>query len=263
MEQKPLKLPFMHRRRDAGEWAYDHRVGMCVTIIVYLLAGIAMVSAKIVVNSTPPPVQGMLIEFPPDQAKPDQRLIELHDQYDDLSDVRNLASNENAPGSAAPVSGSLNDRLRDAKGTDAGEIYSEADAVQNRLREGRAAYEKGLRDNEALANGRTTSGDNTRSQDVKIKGRVTVSFSFSDPVRNSVRLTVPAYQCEGGGEVIISVILNRKGEVSSASVAGASSSADNCMKDCALSAARTSRFNIDTSAPERHQGTISYIFIPQ
>ena len=32
-----LKLPFDNRKEDAGVWAYDHRIGLCVTIIAYLV----------------------------------------------------------------------------------------------------------------------------------------------------------------------------------------------------------------------------------
>ena len=28
-----LRLPFDNRREDAGEWAYDHRIGLCITLI--------------------------------------------------------------------------------------------------------------------------------------------------------------------------------------------------------------------------------------
>ena len=49
--RKPkLKLPFDNRREDAGSWAYDHRVGLCVTLIAYLVLMIVFVSSKIVVG---------------------------------------------------------------------------------------------------------------------------------------------------------------------------------------------------------------------
>ncbi len=93
-----------------------------------------------------------------------------------------------------------------------------------------------------------------------MKGRVTVSFSLTNPVRTSRRLVVPAYQCEGGGEVEVSVTVNRSGEVTAAHV---EYGGDACMRETALRAARASLFNIDQSAPARQQGTITYIFIPQ
>ena len=100
-------------------------------------------------------------------------------------------------------------------------------------------------------------------QDAKVNGRVTVSFSFTDPVRTSERLVIPAYMCEGGGQVVVNATLNNNGEVTDASIDKEQSTPDACMQETAIKAARSSRFNLDRSAPSRHRGTITYIFIPQ
>ena len=86
------------------------------------------------------------------------------------------------------------------------------------------------------------------------------SFSLTDPVRTSRYLAVPAYKCEGGGEVVVEITVNRAGDVTNARVV---EGGDECMRSSALGSARRSRFNIDDSAPARQQGTITYIFIPQ
>ena len=57
-----LRLPFDNRREDAGEWAFDHRAGLCVTLIAYLLLAIAFVGAKIVVGGRPA-AQGFYIDL--------------------------------------------------------------------------------------------------------------------------------------------------------------------------------------------------------
>lgn len=41
-----LRLPFEKRKQDAGSWTYDHRIGLCVTLIAYLVLMIAFVSSK-------------------------------------------------------------------------------------------------------------------------------------------------------------------------------------------------------------------------
>ena len=51
-----LRLPFENRKQDAGSWTYDHRIGLCVTLIAYLVLMIAFVSSKIVVGLTPLPL---------------------------------------------------------------------------------------------------------------------------------------------------------------------------------------------------------------
>lgn len=56
-----LRLPFEKRKQDAGSWTYDHRIGLCVTLIAYLVLMIAFVSSKIVVGRKPH-TQGMYID---------------------------------------------------------------------------------------------------------------------------------------------------------------------------------------------------------
>ena len=126
----------------------------------------------------------------------------------------------------------------------------------------RAAYEAGLAEAEAILDkGRAKSEDKTtEGQDSKFKGNVTVSFVLKDPVRTKRHLVVPAYRCEGGGEVVVAITVNRGGEVTAAKVV---SGGDESMREAALDAAWKSLFNIDMSAPERHNGTITYLFIPQ
>ena len=87
-----------------------------------------------------------------------------------------------------------------------------------------------------------------------------MSFSISNPVRTSRYLEVPAYLCEGGGDVTVAVTVDRAGKVTGARV---TEGGDDCMRESALRAARNSLFNIDDSAPARQTGTITYIFIPQ
>lgn len=251
-----IRLPFRHRKSDIGEWAYDHRVALCITVIVFLVGAIVVMSTKIRIGSERI-FEGIFVEMQPEETPPpppidQQKLAEELD----FSDIKNMVSNENAKSE-------LNEKLRDSKGSNAEEIYDEANAVQDRIKSNRALYEKGLREEQAIVDAKQKSSDKVKQEDSKVKGRVTVSFSFTNPVRNSSRLVIPAYMCEGGGQIVLNVTLNHNGNVISTSVDRAQSSTDNCMITTAINAAKGSRFNLDTSAPEKHQGTITYIFIPQ
>ena len=232
-----LRLPFDNRREDAGEWAFDHRAGLCVTLIAYLLLAIAFVGAKIVVGGRPA-AQGFYIDL--QQQEPI-----------DWKSIRNDVSNENAK---------LDESLRDDRGTNTAALNDAADAAQERMRANREAYERGLAEAEAIRRRRERTDERGESSDRKVQGRVTVSFSLVDPVRHARHLVVPAYQCEGGGEVVVRITVNRAGEVTHASVA---SGGDDCMRETAVRAARNSVFDINDAAPARHTGTITYIFIPQ
>ena len=208
-----LRLPFEKRKQDAGSWTYDHRIGLCVTLIAYLVLMIAFVSSKIVVGRKPH-TQGMYIDL--------QTLAELEQERDrlerlarerqeqdpiDWRSIQNQVSNENA----------LNEKLRDDRGTNAAALNDAAAAAEERMRANREAYEQGLAEERAIRQ-RRGAGEDSEHQDRKVKGRVTVSFSLTDPVRTSRYLAVPAYKCEGGGEVVVEITVNRAGDVTNARV---------------------------------------------
>ena len=254
--RKPLRLPFDNRRGDIGSWAYDHRVGLFITIIIYLIIGIGFFASKIVIGRKVSQ-QGMYIDLQTVEMleKERDRLAEevrRANQKIDWSKIRNTSSNENA----------LNENLADDRGTKTAELNSDAEAVEARMRANREAYERGLKDAKR-AGERTeeskSSSDNANS-DRKVKGSVTVSFSFKNPVRYSRYLVKPAYRCEGGGEVVVKAVIDRTGKVLSAVVV---SGGDECMRQTAISAAKGSTFDHNSDAPAKQEGTITYIFIPQ
>lgn len=250
-----LRLPFDNRRQDVGVWSYDHRIGLCVTLIAYLVLMITFVSSKIVIGSKSHS-QGIYIDL--------QSLAELEKERDrlerevqqkqeadpiDWRSIRNQVSNENA----------LNEELKDDRGTNAAALNNDAAQTAERMRANREAYEQGLAEEQAIRE-RHGVKEGAEQQDRKVKGRVTVSFSLTNPVRQSRRLDIPAYRCEGGGEVVVGVTVDRGGKVIAARVI---SGGDDCMRESARSSALKSLFNIDQSAPAKHEGTITYIFIPQ
>ena len=250
-----LRLPFDNRREDAGTWAYDHRIGLCVTLIAYLALMIGFVSSKIVVGARSHQ-QGMyvdlqsLAELEQEKARLEREVRERRAQEEiDWRSIRNQASNENA----------LNEKLRDDRGTNAAALNQAAAEAEARMQANREAYEQGLAEERAIRERRGRE-DGSEHQDRKVNRRVTVSFSLTNPVRTSRGLEVPAYLCEGGGDVVVSITVNRAGEVIGARVV---EGGDECMRDEALRAARSSLFNIDEAAPAKQTGTITYIFIPQ
>lgn len=254
--RRRLDLPFDNRREDVGEWSYRHRIGLCVTLVAYLLLMIGFVSSKIVVGKRNA-MQGMYIDLETLaelEAERDrlQREIEQKMQREqaDWSAVRNRISNENA----------TDERLQDDRGTNAAALNNAAAEAEERMRANRAAYEQGLAEEEAIRSQKGETTSNEERRDAKYKGSVTVSFSLTNPVRKSRYLHIPAYQCEAGGEVVVQITVDNRGEVVAAKVR---QGGDECMRQTALNAAYRSQFNIDNSAPARQVGTITYIFIPQ
>ncbi len=254
--QPPLRLPFDGRREDAGSWAYDHRVGLCVTIIAYLVFGIVFVGAKITLNGRSHQ-QGIIVDLQSLEAlqrerdRLEEEVRRKSQENFDWRSIRNLSSNENA----------LNENLKDDRGTDASALNETADEAERRMRANRDAYERGVAEARAIRERKDELKErDPKEENRRVKGRVTVSFSFVNPLRYSRRLIKPAYRCEGGGEVVVETVIDQNGEVISAQVL---SGGDECMRRTALDAARNSLFDINESAPPRQRGTITYIFIPQ
>ena len=153
-----LKLPFDNRKEDAGVWAYDHRIGLCVTIIAYLVLMIAFVSSKIVVGRRPH-TQGMFIdlqtlaELEKERDRLEQQVRERQQQDPiDWKSVQNQVSNENA----------LNEKLRDDRGTNAAALNdAAAEAERNKVhnvRESTAGRRAGYPRAQRRGEGRGASG---------------------------------------------------------------------------------------------------------
>lgn len=253
-----LRLPFDNRKQAPMSWIYDNRLGLCVTVIVFLVVAIAFVSAKIVtkISETPDTIYIELdmtevVEQKPEEKKDKPKPTPRTNI--DYSKVRNLSSNESVK----------EEELKEVRNNISDKELREAAAkVEQGMRDNLNAYEQGLSDADAI--GKPAPKSNTESESdgktSRRKGNVTVSYSFTDPTRHATYLVKPAYRCEGGGEVIVTAELSQSGKVISAKV---ESGGDACMRQVAVQAALGSTFDINNEAPKRHEGTITYIFIPQ
>lgn len=251
---KPRKAPVTSGRRvSAAEWAYDHRVSLLITVAAYVIFGVAFVAADVVVSRRESQAEIMLdfadLEKLQEELQRARELNKMLNERYDESPATNRISNENA----------LDDNLDDHR-TDARSIYEEADRVQQRVRDNAADYALGLERERQLLD---QHYEGEKIENRKVRGNVTVSYSLADPVRYALRMPVPAYMCEGGGEVVVDIVVNTSGEVVSCSVNDALSEKNSCLREAALEKAGSSLFNADPVAPQRQRGKISYLFIAQ
>lgn len=101
-----------------------------------------------------------------------------------------------------------------------------------------------------------------KQQHIFYVGKSSVAYYLKNRYR--VKLPIPIYQCKGGGQVEVAIVVDRTGTVTEAKVVKQRSrSASDCMKEAALQAALTSVFSKDTKAKEEQQGRIVYKFVPQ
>ena len=258
-----IVLPFNDRRRrgDAGDWVYRHRVGLLVTVVLYLLVAILFVSYKIVVHENPTTTMYIDLVTPEEEElpKPEEQpkpVEQIDPGY--YERVMNRASDQNAKMDAS---------LRDDRGTQADKLIEEAQRVQQEVAAGQQAFRSGMdeiaemsrRHKMPKSSSSSSRSSSSQRQTVKVQGNVTVSYDLEG--RTATYLHVPAYQCREGGTVVVGITVNRNGEVISAAVEQASPG--ECIAERAVQAARASSFNADAGAPERQRGTITYVFVAQ
>ena len=93
------------------------------------------------------------------------------------------------------------------------------------------------------------------------KGKSNIKYYLEN--RYHVRLPIPVYLAQGGGEVVVDIVVNRDGRVLSANPRINSRITDMEIYAYAKQAAEKTRFNADSSAPDKQKGTITYVFVPQ
>ena len=166
-----------------------------------------------------------------------------------------------AAAEAIPIRNVTVDRssLRDDRGTNADELYKEAERLAQELKDGQ---NRQVEDPEAFA----AAADPVKPQPQKAQekpysGPSVLSWSLDG--RKATHLPIPAYRCYGAGEVVVIIAVNNRGDVVNAKVDNDVSSSDGCLRNFAIRAARLSKFSSSATAPARQMGTITYAFIAQ
>lgn len=144
--------------------------------------------------------------------------------------------------------------LKDDRGTDADQLYKDAERLARELKGG---FE--LPDDGFTAAAPDNSGK--QKEERKYSGPSVVSYYLEG--RKASKLSIPAYRCMGAGEVTVLITVDNSGTVIAAKVDESVSSTDGCLRSFAVRAARLSRFSADPKAPARQTGNIVYQFIAQ
>jgi len=93
------------------------------------------------------------------------------------------------------------------------------------------------------------------------KGKSNIHYLLGN--RYHLQLPIPVYLAQGGGEVVVDIVVNRNGDVLSATPRETASLSDPTISAYARQAAEKTLFNPDNSAPEKERGTITYLFVAQ
>lgn len=98
-------------------------------------------------------------------------------------------------------------------------------------------------------------------KNVIYKGKSNISYYLENRYHRSI--PIPIYLAEGGGEIIVDIVVDQRGRVLSADPRNNPAVRDKNLFAYAKQAALNTRFNIDFDAPEKQKGTITYNFVPQ
>ena len=180
--------------------------------------------------------------FKEDISKRLDQLIEMSRQSSEP--VRNIAVDA---GSA----------LKDDRGTDAEELYKEAERLAQELKNGQQLEDA----TEETVELEPQKKPEKKEEKKEYSGPSVVSYSLEG--RKSSTLKIPAYRCYGSGDVTVIITVDNSGRVVGAKVMEEISSDDSCLRSFAIRAARLSRFSASSTAPPRQTGEILYRFIAQ
>ena len=180
--------------------------------------------------------------FKEDISKRLDQLIEMSRQSSEP--VRNIAVDA---GSA----------LKDDRGTDAEELYKEAERLAQELKNGQQLEDA----REETVELEPQKKPEKKEEKKEYSGPSVVSYNLEG--RKASSLKIPAYRCYGSGDVTVIITVDKSGRVVGAKVMEEISSDDSCLRSFAIRAARLSRFSASSTAPPRQTGEILYRFIAQ
>ncbi len=241
-----------------------HQVGIYVTIIAHLVVVALFLTIKLTTindQNQPPIVLGYEMEKIADQALLKEEIVKEIAQLKKEIAIGMESSLRNTSADISAESKKDRQPLTDDRNTEANKLYDEARQLQQKLEAGKSNLSK----LEAGEDGDLESKgfESTPKQGKVVNaGKVLVSYDLGG--RKAFRLPVPAYTCQGGGEVRVSIAVSREGNVTDAKVDAKNSSADECLWSSALRSARMSRFQIiENPTSGQTKGVIIYRFVPQ
>ncbi len=232
----------------------ENKAGLYLTVAFHLLLLIILLASKI--HYLLSEESSFILDFTKEELireieKREQLKEEISKELDAI-----LSGANNVRNVIVDQSSRKEGQLKDDRFRDPSQVYNEAKELQRRLDAAR-------REAEAYRGADNAANPEKKEEITKesYKGPSVLSYFLEN--RKAISLPIPVYKCVAGGEVVVSIVVNRKGYVVSATIVTEKSSNDKCISDYAIRAAKSSRFTASATAPERQTGEIIYLFIAQ
>jgi hypothetical protein len=235
----------------------EDRAGLYLTVIFHLTVIIVLLLYSI--DTTLRREESFVLDFSKQEEieKKEKKEIFKEDISRKLDELISAAQSSSAPIRNIAVD-ATNSRLKDDRGTDAEQLYKDAERLAKDLKSGhKDAIEEDARQETVEMQHQKKSDANQK----EYSGPSVVSYTLDG--RKASHLKIPAYRCYGAGDVTVIITVNNAGQVVKAEVMDGISSDDQCLRSFAVRAARLSRFSASQTAPPNQKGEILYRFIAQ
>ena len=235
----------------------EDRAGLYLTVIFHLTVIIVLLLYSI--DTTLRREESFVLDFSKQEEieKKEKEEIFKEDISRKLDELISAAQSSSAPIRNIAVD-ATNSRLKDDRGTDAEQLYKDAERLAKDLKSGhKDAIEEDARQETVEMQHQKKSDANQK----EYSGPSVVSYTLDG--RKASHLKIPAYRCYGAGDVTVIITVNNAGQVVKAEVMDGISSDDQCLRSFAIRAARLSRFSASQTAPPNQKGEILYRFIAQ
>ena len=233
----------------------EDRAGLYITVIVHLAVIIVFLASQLSISLQKE--NSFVLDFSKQESieQLKQELAFKEEVSRRLDEI--IASN----GGSVPIRNIAVDRgaLKDDRGTDAEQLYKDAERLQEAL-DNTFNREESPEEYVPVAEPKQDSGRKEEKKEV-YSGPSVVSYSLDG--RKASRLPIPAYRCMGAGEVTVIITVDNAGNVIMAKIDENISSDDACLRNFAIRAARSAKFSASPAAPARQIGNIVYAFIAQ
>lgn len=233
----------------------EDRAGLYITVIVHLTVIIILLASQLSIQLQKE--NSFVLDFTKQESveKLKQELAfkeEVSRRIDELIETG---------GGSVPIRNVAVDRgaLKDDRGTDAEQLYKDAERLQEAL-DNTFNREESPDEYVPLPDYKQDSPAKKEQKEV-YSGPSVVSYSLDG--RKASRLPIPAYRCMGSGEVTVLINVDNAGNVILAKIDENVSSDDTCLRNFAIRAARSAKFSASPTAPARQPGNIVYAFIAQ
>ena len=230
----------------------DQQAGLYITVSIHLAVIIVLLAVRI--GFEVQRENGFVMDFTAqEEVERLQQRIRMQERVE--AQLEQMLSDQGVPVRNVTVDQST---LKDDRGTNAEELYKEAERLAKELQEGQ---HKADDTPDSFAAVQEEKKEKKKEEAKPYSGPSVLSWSLDG--RRASRLPIPAYRCYGAGEITVIITVNNRGDVVNAKVDDSTSSTDGCLRTFAIRAARLSKFSASPEAPARQMGTITYAFIAQ